>query len=240
VHFHGHWWWAKEVGGAPDNPNGTLGPVNRFLRDNLEAFTFARTDWEYVSNTFVFIAKTGYHFLKSKGGAASCQMVGVGADAVHDCVIVDGIVSWWTLLITNGQFASDGVDPTAVGVQINGNSDPAANGPVRLVNCSILSQQCVVSHNPTMTSLSGCFFNSWGSTTGHPLIEADNGKLQVLGCTFDNNNGGTTKHVPSIALRNGLKRAIVSENMGQSGVEIINEIGDKAILSNNEPYEGKN
>lgn len=236
VHFHGHWWWAKEVGGAGD-VNGKFGLVNQYLFDNLEAFIFGRTDWEYVSNTFVFIAKTGYRFIKTSKGSGSFQMTGIGADAVHDSVVVDGAVSWWTLLITNGQFASTGSDKTAVGVQINNNDDPAANAPVRLVNCSILAPRGVVAHGPSFTSLTGCFLNTWGGATGDPLIEADNGKLQVQGCTFDANSGGKLKPMPSIALRKGVKYAIVTGNMGVNGVEIINEIGDKAIIKDNEPHE---
>jgi hypothetical protein len=184
VHFHGHWWWDKELGGGSDNPDGSYGLVNRYLMDNFEAFTFGRTDWEYVTNSFIFIAKTGYRFVKTDKGAASCQMVGVGADAVQTSVIVDGIVSWWTLIITNGQFASDGRDTTAVGVLINGNDDPAATGPVRLVNCSILAPRGVVSHTSSMVSLSECYLNTWGGATDKPLIEADNGKLRVRGCSF--------------------------------------------------------
>ena len=39
----------------------------------------------------------------------------------------------------------------------------------------------------------------------------------------------------AIALRKGLQHAIITENNGVHGVEIINEIGDKAIIANNEP-----
>ena len=39
----------------------------------------------------------------------------------------------------------------------------------------------------------------------------------------------------SIALRKGLKHAIISENNGEFGVRVVNEIGDKAIIANNEP-----
>ena len=63
------------------------------------------------------------------------------------------------------------------------------------------------------------------------LVQADSGKLQVRGCSF-----GTDE--PSIALRPGLKHAIIAENNGVRGVEILNEIGDQAVVANNEP-EGK-
>lgn len=233
VHFHGHWWWSKEVGGAPDE-GGKLGLVNRYLMDNLEAFTFGRTDWEYITNTFVFIAKTGYRFIETKKGAASAQMSGIGADAVHHSVVVDGAVSWWTLLITNGQFASDGRDTDAIGVLVNKSPNPGGSTAVRLVNCSILGPQSVVSHGSNVVSMTGCFFNAWGGSTGKPMVEADNGKLQVLGCTFDADNGSKQKPMPSIALRKGLQRAIISDNMGVGGVRIINEIGDDAVLRDNE------
>jgi hypothetical protein len=65
---------------------------------------------------------------------------------------------------------------------------------------------------------------------GVSLVEADGGKLQVRGCSF-----GTDE--PSVALRKGLRHAIVTENNGVRGMEILNEIGDKAIVANNEPGE---
>jgi hypothetical protein len=239
VHFHGHWWWSKEVGGAPDNADGTLGPVNRYLKEHLEAFIIGRSDWEYITNTFVFIAKTGYRFMKTALGAPSAQLVGVGADAVTTCVLVEGIVSWWALLITNGQFTSDGSDKTAVGVQIESNADPKANGPVRLVNCSILAQQAVVSHNPTVTSLDGCHLNVWGPMTRNPLIRVDNGTLQVTGCSFDPTNGHKGTPSPSIEVAGALKYAIITGNVGELGVKIVNKdvAAEKVVARDNQPAE---
>ena len=68
-------------------------------------------------------------------------------------------------------------------------------------------------------------------TCGGPggcLVEADGGNLDVRGCDF-----GTGES--SNALRPGLKHAIVSEDNGVRGVEILNEIGDQAVIANNEP-----
>jgi hypothetical protein len=60
------------------------------------------------------------------------------------------------------------------------------------------------------------------------LVEADGGRLQVRGCSF-----GTDE--PAIALKPGLQHAIVTENNGVRGVEIANEIGERAMIANNEP-----
>ena len=60
------------------------------------------------------------------------------------------------------------------------------------------------------------------------LVEADSGRLQVRGCSFGSDE-------PGIALRAGLQHAIIAENNGVLGVEIANEIGERAVLANNEP-----
>ena len=53
--------------------------------------------------------------------------------------------------------------------------------------------------------------------------------LAVLrGCGF-----GTDE--PSNALRQGLRHAIVTESNDVRGVEIQNNIGDQAVIANNEP-----
>jgi hypothetical protein len=78
-------------------------------------------------------------------------------------------------------------------------------------------------------SLANCYFSS-GRQKQKALIEADNGKIQVQGCSFATGE-------PSILLGRGLKHAIVNGNNGEKGVKITNQIGERAILSNNEPGE---
>ena len=41
-----------------------------------------------------------------------------------------------------------------------------------------------------------------------------------------------------IALRNGLRHAIVTENKSVCRVDILNEIGNQAVIANDEPGEG--
>ena len=42
------------------------------------AFVFARTDWEYVLNTFAFGYAIGYHFISSKEGSCNGNFLGIG------------------------------------------------------------------------------------------------------------------------------------------------------------------
>jgi len=219
VQFHCHWWSAKEVG-------GDWKPVHEFMWKNCEAFIFGRTDWEYVNNTFVYPVNIGYRFVATKSGAANGHFSGIGADEAQICVKVEHIQPMG-LLISNGQFVCmHGDIRTEVVVE-----DTCA-GSVRLVNCAFWgpARQNVVSQSRSFVSLSDCYLSSQGrkQNPGLALVEADGGKLQVRGCSF-----GTDE--PSIALRKGLQHAIVSDNNGVAGVEIISEIGEKAVLRDNEP-----
>ena len=60
------------------------------------------------------------------------------------------------------------------------------------------------------------------------MVEADGGKLQVNNCSFGSDE-------PDIALRKGVQHAIVRGNNGVHGLEVVNEVGDAAIISENEP-----
>jgi hypothetical protein len=218
VQWHCHWWSAKQVGGDWDK-------IYKYMATNCEGFIFARTDWEYVTNTFIFPVNIGYHFIATKNGAMNGQLCGIGADAAQRCIVVDAIQPMG-LLITNGQFvAFEGDNP--IEILIN----PTCNGSVRLQNCNFWGPavQNVVSHGKGYLSLSNCYFSGGNpKKPGKPLVEADAGKLQIQGCTF-------ATPEPSIRLGKGLQHAIVSGNNGFHGVSITNLIGERAILSSNEP-----
>ena len=239
VQFHCHWWSSATVG-------GDFGRVREYMWKNCEAFVFGRTDWEYVTNTFVFPVNIGYRFIATPMGAMNGQLCGIGADEAQRCMLVERLQPMG-LLVTNGQFvATHGENPVSIEI------GPDCEGSVRLVNCSFWgpSDQNLISHSKTFVSLSDCYLSSgwksgyvpgqppsgvsshWGERyhSGNPelpLVEADSGKLQVRGCSFASGE-------PSIHLKPGLKHAIITENNGTSGVKIINEIGENAIIANND------
>jgi hypothetical protein len=77
--------------------------------------------------------------------------------------------------------------------------------------------------------LESCYFT--GDREGaleEAVVQVNGGKVQIRGCTFATGR-------PSIRLLPNTQHAIVTENNGQNGARIVNEIGDKAILANNEP-----
>ena len=222
VQFHCHWWTAPEVGGDATS-------AHQFMYKNCEAFIFGRTDWEYVNNTFVFPVNIGYRFIQTQAGAANGQFCGIGADEANVCVKVEAIQPMG-LLISNGQFVCMRGD-TRIPVLV----ENTCQGSVRLVNCAFWGpcRQCMVSHSRSFVSLSDCYLSTTfgGKNAARlPLVEADGGKLQVRGCSF-----GTDE--PSIALRKGLQHAIITENNGVRGAQILNEVGNKAVIANNEPEQ---
>lgn len=223
VQWHSHWWSAKSIG-------GDWKPVHEFMWKNLEAFIFGRTDWEYVTNTFVYPVNIGYRFIRTSRGMCNGQFSGIGADEAQRCVSVEHIQRMG-LLITNGEFVCMH-GPERVEVVV----EKTCTGSVRLVNCAFWgpARKCVESHSSGFVSLSDCYFeisgkSSTGQVPGVALVEADGGRIQIRGCTF----GSREKN---IVLRNGVQHAIVSENNGAQGVQIVNEIGDRAIIVNNEPH----
>jgi hypothetical protein len=108
-----------------------------------------------------------------------------------------------------------------------------------------------VEHNAVISgggyvSFTDCYFSNNNNTTHHSVV-AEGGKLQIHNCTFDAlasrrvpgkawAHDGPRTQPPSIHLKPGVKHAIVQGNNGYYGVEIKNDIGDKAMISNNEPF----
>jgi len=218
VQFHCHWWSAKSTGGA-------WKPVYQYMIDHLDAFVFARTDWEYVTNCFVFPANIGWRFIKSEHGMCNGQFTGDGADATQTAVQVDAI-QYMGLLITGGQFVSfNGKDPVEVRV-----SD-TNRGNVRFVNCAFWgpSNNNAIIKGKGYVSFSDCFFSSSKKDTpDNPLVVAKSGRLQI-------NNSSFASKKPSVELGPDVTHAIIQGNNGANGVKVIDKTGGKAIVKDNEP-----
>jgi hypothetical protein len=240
VQFHCHFW------GSPAT-KGDFRKAFKYMQANCEAFIIGRSDWEYMTNTFVFPAKIGYHFIHTENGnwSGSCngQFSGIAADATETCVVVESIQSQG-LLITNGQFNSH-----MAGRSTQIIIEKGCEGSIRFTNCGFwgpVKQNVQVLGNSNVSFLN-CYFssNNVSKDPANPSwsIIAEDGKLQVLNCTFDGTQtdevkqwtyGGAKRRPESIWLKKGVKSAILTGNNGYSGVSIKNEIGKKAIIEQNE------
>jgi hypothetical protein len=235
VQFHSHFWAHKQATG------GNWDRVFAYMQKHLEGFIFGRSDWEYVTNTFVFPAKVGYRFIETPNGSCNGQFLGIGADATETCVVVESIQPQG-LLITNGEFNSHRVGRSTQVVVEKG-----CRGNIRLVNCGFWGP---VEHNANLlgdayVSFSDCYFSNDHQTSSAAIV-VEGGKLQVQQCTFDGRSdqrqpgrawteADPRKQPPSIELKPGVQHAIIRGNNGYYGVAIKNGIGDRAIISDNEP-----
>ncbi|RJP21262.1 MAG: hypothetical protein C4527_23620 [Candidatus Omnitrophota bacterium] len=218
VQFHCHWWSDAATGGSWD-------PVFKYMSENLEAFVFGRTDWEYVTNNFVFPAKIGYRFIQTENGACNGQFTGIGADACQIAVQVDAIQPMG-LLITGGQFVSFiGERPVELIVS------PTCNGSVRLVNCAFWGPAIhnAIIEGTGFVSLSDCYFSNWKEgTDDKPLVVVKSGRIQIHNSSF-----ATAQ--PSVELGEGVQHAIIAGNNGIRGVRVINHT-KRAIIERNEEF----
>lgn len=233
VQFSCHFWASSAF-------HGNFGRVFDYMQQHLEAFVFGRSDWEYVTNTFVFPAKTGYRFIETTNGATNGQFSGIGADATQVAFQVDAIQPQG-LLVTNGEF-----DTHHVGASSQIVVSPGASGNLRFVNTAFWgpSEHNALLDGDAYVSFSDCYFSSDLPTAG-AAIEAHEGKLQVNNSTFDarsnrlNPGHADAPHEDrfqpvSIHLGNHVRSAIVRGNNGYNGVKTQNEIGKRALFSDNE------
>ena len=213
VHFNPHYWMRAEVEGIP-----TWEALSAFLAQNCTAFEFARTDWEYVFNTFSYGCKIGYRFYASKHGACNGNFLGIGVDWAQIPMLVEQTQEPG-LLITNGEFVGGQGCETQIEVT------KSHGGVVQLANCSFWGPAKRIARiaGDGMVSFSQCNFVNWGDAYA---IEAHGGDVTVQACRFAHGE----KHV---TLEPKVKTAVISGNTMLSPTRIDNRSkGDVQIGGN--------
>jgi hypothetical protein len=209
VHFNP--WWS------------TRPKLLQWQMDNGEAFLFARSDWQYVYNTFCFGYKVGYKFIKSSSGVCNGNFLGIGADDCQTALVVEQSAPFG-LLITNGEFVSfHGPDPTMIDVK------EANQGSVRFVNCACwgpCNQIAKIAGTGTV-GFADCTFTQWGGKEGtRPALQVQGGTVLVRGCEFRQDR-------PQIQLGKGVSRAVIVENVFTGPQRIDNQSAGQVELALN-------
>jgi hypothetical protein len=201
-------------------------PYCRWINLNGVAFEFARTDWQYVLNTFCFGYGVGYKFSQSAKGACNGNFVGIGADSACRAVLVEQAAPYG-LLITNGEFVGRWGSRDSVGVEIL----PQAAGTISLTNCSFWGplDRCIWARGAAaQLTVASCNFQNWDfPRTGSPAIQLDAGGAIVQGNTFKEGK----RHV-RIGPR--ARSAIVMANQAPGGLDVQNAAGKHCQLMGNE------
>lgn len=209
VHFNP--WWSMQP------------KLFQWQMENGEAFIFGRTDWQYVLNTFCFGYRIGYHFIKTDKGVCNGNFLGLGADDCQTSLVVDDCAPFG-LLITNGEFVSfHGPDPTMIDVREEN------TGSVRFVNCAFwgpCNQIARVAGRGTV-GFTDCTFVQWDrNREGRHAIQAAGGTLLVRGCEF-------RAPRPQIDLGEGVRRAVITDNVFGGDEHIRNQTTGKVAIANN-------
>ena len=205
-----HFWPFWNTGGWTPAQGGKIGEV---MTGQGEAFIFARTDWEYVTNTFSWGYKVGYHFATSQHGGMNGNLLGIGADATEIAVLIDNCNSIG-LLITNGEFVSfAGKNPIEVVVK------DTNSGVVQFQNCAFWGPAAQVAkiEGTGTVSFNNCNFVEWDAQRQNkPGIEVFGGSLLVNGCNFH------YELSPQISLRDKAQAAVVVGNRMAGPLRVMN------------------
>ena len=209
VHFN-PWWSVKPQ-------------LFHWQEEHGEAFIFARSDWQYVFNTFCYGYNVGYKFIRSKTGVCNGNFLGIGADDCFTSVSVEDSAVYG-VLISNGEFTSfHGPDPTMVLV------GPNNSGSIRFENSAFwgpCNQIAKISGSGTV-GFGDCTFVQWdGNQEGRAAVEVNNGTILVHGCEFQEDK-------PQVELAETVRRAVISENVFTGKSRILNHSKHSVLISNN-------
>lgn len=199
------------------------GKLFAWQQANGEAFIFARTDWQYVVNTFCFGYKVGYKFAKSKAGVCNGNFLGIGADDCFTAVLVEDSAPFG-LLISNGEFVSfHGPDPTMIEV------GPEHAGSVRFVNCAFWGpchQIARIAGRGTV-GFGDCTLVEWDNKNeGRAAVQVASGSVMLRGCEFRANKA-------QIKLGEGVQRAVITDNMVRGKLQVDNQSKGSVQIANN-------
>ena len=191
VHFNPNFWTRMAL--KPGFPGGD---IKAYLEQNLVGFKIGKTDWEFISNSFVIFPRIGFHFDDFGHGPGNAVITQSGSDIGPVAVQVDRSQPHAGVQFANAQFMSTLV----VG--------PNNQGPVKLANCGFWgipeTREQVRHSGPGTLALTACHFNGWDQPgKGAPCIRAAGGRLMVNGCEFM--DGGKR----AIVLEKGLGAATI-------------------------------
>ncbi len=191
VHFNPNFWTRMAL--KPAYPGGD---IKAYLEKNLVGFKIGKTDWEFISNSFVIFPRIGFHFDDFGHGPGNAVITQSGSDICPVAVRVDKTQGHAGAQFVNGQFMST--------VEIG----PANPGPVKFTNCGFwgteLTREHVRHEGGSSLILTACHFTGWDhADKGAPCIRASGRHLIVNGCEF------IDEGKRAIILEKGLKAATV-------------------------------
>jgi hypothetical protein len=191
VHFNPNFWTRMAL-----KPGFAGGDLEAWLAKNLVGFKIGKTDWEFISNSFVIFPRIGFHFDDFGHGPGNAVITQSGSDICPVAVRVDQTQSHAGVQFANGQFMST--------VEVG----PKNQGPVKFTNCGFwgteLTREQVRHEGGSSLVLTSCHFTGWDHAgKGDPCVRSAGARLVVNGCEF------MDERKRAISLDKGLRAATV-------------------------------
>jgi hypothetical protein len=207
VHFNPNFWTRMAL--APRFPGGD---IQAYLEKNLVGFKIGKTDWEFISSSFVIFPKIGFHFDDFGHGPGNAVITQSGSDICSVAVRVDRSQPHAGVEFANAQFMGS----FEVG--------PQNQGPVKLANCGFwgtaASREHVRHSGPSSLLLTACHFNGWDHAgKGDPCIRSAGGRLVVNGCEF------MDQGKQAITLEKGVKAATILGCLFRGPQAVVDQSG---------------
>lgn len=221
-------------------------PIGKFMLEKGEAFTFGRSDWEYVTNCFAISYHVGMRFIKGRAdgpfaGGGNYLLTQSGADCCDIAVLVDETQGHSGISFSNSQIFGDiivkdtnngmvrftgcglfGTEHQKNGIAL---ADIAGNGRVSFDNCHFY---CI--HRDLSPSIKN-------------MIRVRSGRVSITDSLFVNYWDAPYSNNP-ILLEPAVRAAIIANNEFYGKGTISNKALGKVSISGNidetdtKPYPG--
>lgn len=238
IHFHPIFW------GCMNGWNETnYQIVQDIMQCNLTAFKLGWSDWESISDTFVWCTKIAYHFVQSvrnplwERREMNGELLGVSFDKACTGFKVDYLQPMG-IVVTNGQFVANGsyyllTTSPRTAIEIS----DTCTGNVRFTNCNFWGnvKKSVVSNSRSFLSLYNCYFRNEATQEPiEPVVKVVKGRAQIAGCSFETSSLRT-----HLKLDRTVESAIVTGNNAMntdsgSGFRYSSDMVSGLIIDNNE------
>lgn len=190
-----------------------------YLRENLIGFKIGKTDWEYMTNCFVIMAKYGFLIDDFGHGPGNALVTQSGSDVGPVAVQINKTQEHSGYQFANCQFMATIV----IG--------PENKGPIKISNSGFWpvpdTAEQIVKHGPGSLILSACHFHDWDwIKNGAACIRADGGRMSLTGCEF-------MQSKPQIRLEKGLTAATLTGCMFRGKKAIIDQSGAEVQMGLN-------
>jgi len=216
-----HFWpfWTAHVLG------GKAPKTDEWVLKNGTAFIFARSDWEYVSNCFAIMYKTGIHFKSSSApGPGNYLLTQSGADCSDVAVYVEETQGHSGVSFSNSQiFGRIVVSEKNI-------------GPVRFTGCGLFgasgkieAKEMIRIDGRGRVSFDNCSFYAIDPAPKcDDFINVVGGRLGISNSVFI----GTAGHAPMVLGEKTIS-AIITNNEFYSSKQIVNNAKKNVIIKDN-------